>query len=144
MVVEGVQHQLNRVIIEHVFPPREPGTNLVRLIVEADENRVEIPVVIPKIGLGRLRHGFTVAGNALNKAVYLGQFSVPSRAGFHLEKVFELGNTADSWDDDLSKIRRRCRPQRGREAEGDERCPITEILPQLRHARLRVSPVWLL
>src|SRR6202011_872601 len=36
MIVEGIQHHLNRVIVKHVFPMREPGPNFLRLTIEAN------------------------------------------------------------------------------------------------------------
>jgi hypothetical protein len=54
MIVKGVQHQLDGVVVKHVFTPREPGANFLWLIVEADENGVQVLVVIAKIGLGAL------------------------------------------------------------------------------------------
>ena len=55
VIVERVQHQLDIVIVKHFFPPRKIGANLMRLIVEADEDDVQVLVVISQVGLGALR-----------------------------------------------------------------------------------------
>src|SRR5713101_3365691 len=71
MIVEGIQHHLNRVIVKHVFPMRKPRPNFLRLTIEANKNHVQIPVVIAKVGLGAVRSRLTVAWSALNEALDL-------------------------------------------------------------------------
>ena len=55
VIVERVQHQFDIVIIKYLFPPRKTGANLVRLTIEADEDDIQVLVVIAKVGLGTLR-----------------------------------------------------------------------------------------
>jgi hypothetical protein len=50
--MECVQHQLDCIVVKHVFPPREPGASFLRLVVEADEDSVQVLVVIAEVGLG--------------------------------------------------------------------------------------------
>ncbi len=107
MIVEGIQHHLNLVIVKHVFAMRKPGPNFLRLIIEANENHIQVLVVIAKVGLGAVRGRLTVAGSALNEAVNLRQLAFPCRAGLHLQKVLQRGRTADTPDIDLTKGRRR-------------------------------------
>ena len=69
VIVERVQHQLDIVIVKHFFPPRKIGANLMRLIIEANEDDVQVLVVIAKVGLGALRDRLSVTGSALDKLV---------------------------------------------------------------------------
>ena len=89
MIVERVQHQLDIVIVKHVFPPRKMGANLVRLIVEADEDDVQVLVVIAEVGLGTLRDRLSVTGSALDELVDLGHLALPCRTRFHLQEIFQ-------------------------------------------------------
>ena len=68
MIVERVQHQFDSVIVKYVFAARKTGTNLLGLIVEADEDGVQVLVVIAEVGFGTLGGRLPVTGNALYEA----------------------------------------------------------------------------
>jgi hypothetical protein len=54
VIVERVQHHFDGIVVKHVFPPGEPGANLVWVAVVTDEDGVQVLVVIAEIGLGAL------------------------------------------------------------------------------------------
>ena len=80
MIVERVQHHFDIVIVKHVFAARKTSTNLLGLIIEANEDDIQVLVVIAKVGLGALGGRLSVTGSALDKAVDLGQLAFPCRA----------------------------------------------------------------
>ncbi len=49
MVVEGVEHDLDRIVGEDVFAATETGPNFFGFAVEANENRVEVLVVVSEV-----------------------------------------------------------------------------------------------
>ena len=55
MVIEGVEHDLDGVVIDDVFAPGKPGANLLRLSIKTDENGIQVLSVVAKVDLSLLR-----------------------------------------------------------------------------------------
>ena len=143
MIVKRVQHQLDSVIVKHVFPARKAGANLLGLVIEADENRVQVFVVIAEVGFGALRDRLSVTGNALHELVDLRHLACPCRRRASSPGNLPGGSVADPGDGDLGEVRWRCRKDRRGKAKSQDCGAAENILPPPPHARLRVSPVLL-
>ena len=55
MIVEGVEHDLDGVVIDDVFAPGKPGANLLRFSIKTDENGIQVLSVVAKVDLSLLR-----------------------------------------------------------------------------------------
>src|SRR5215470_857909 len=93
MIIESVQHDLHRVVIQNVFTPAHARSDFLWLIVETDEDNVEVLVVVSEVGDRALRNRRTVDGFTLNESVYNREFPLPCGSWRHLEKIFERRGT---------------------------------------------------
>src|SRR5581483_10510608 len=105
MVVEGVEHNLDGIVVEDVFPPRQPGTQFSGIGIETNEDRVEIFFVVPEINVGALGGGLTITRNSLGETGYPRHFSAPKIAWPHAEEVIELWRTAKAGNDNVAEFR---------------------------------------
>ena len=91
-VVKCVEDDLDLVVIVNVFAARQPGAHLLR-IVEADENRVKIFLVITEIGVGWLRYAFAVVRIALREAGDFGHFQGRIALRLHRQEIVKRWRT---------------------------------------------------
>jgi hypothetical protein len=96
--MKGIEHKLNGVVVLYVFAAGEMGANLGG-IVEADEDDVEILLVVPEIGDGALGGRGAVVGIALDEAFGDGHERSGVSGGAHLKKVFEDRLVIEAGDD---------------------------------------------
>ena len=104
VIVEGVEHEFDEIVVEEVFPPRQAGTNLFPVTVEADEDGVQVLGVVAEIGFRTFRDGRSVARFPLFKTVRSCQLPLPCRAGFHPQEVLKMRRTGDAGDANGAKF----------------------------------------
>ena len=104
MVMKGVEHDLDGVVVEDILAPRKPGANLLGLVVEAHENGVKILVVVSQVHLGPLRNWSAIARHSLPEALHHPQFALPCGRRPHCQEVFEFRRTGDARNVDRSKF----------------------------------------
>src|SRR6267143_1428505 len=88
-VVEGVDHDLGRIVGEDIFAARHARTDLLRLLVPAYENSVEVALVIGEINVGVLCRFGAVGGLASNEACHLHHAAGNASTGLHVLEVSE-------------------------------------------------------
>src|ERR1051326_7138710 len=97
-IVEGIDVNLHLVMIGiNLFAPGHAGANLTRLIVEANEDGVEILLIVADVNHCLLDCGRAFFRAQLHEIVDRGHVWRVG-AGLHLEKVFELRGVIDTWD----------------------------------------------
>jgi len=102
--MEGVENDLDCVVVEDVFAPGKPSANFLGLAVEAHEDRVKILVVISQVDFGPLRNRSAVAWNPLRETRDLSQFALPCGRRLHGEEIFETGRAGDAPDTNAAKF----------------------------------------
>src|ERR1700680_3904099 len=70
-IVEGVDHDLGRIVGEDIFAPRHTRADLLRLLVPAYENSVKIVLVVGEINVGVLCRLGAIGGLASNEGFHL-------------------------------------------------------------------------
>ena len=72
MIVKRIEHDLDRVIIEYIFPARQTSPDLAGLRIEGNKDCVQILGVVSKVDVGTLGRWSAVSRNALNEPTYGG------------------------------------------------------------------------
>jgi hypothetical protein len=103
VIVERIQHEFDKIIVEDVFAPRQPGAYLLWFAVKTNEDRVQVFGVVSEIDLGTLGNRCAVAGYSLPELICPCQFVFPGWAGFHRQKFFNGWGRADARDANLSE-----------------------------------------
>ena len=97
--MKGIQKNVHLVIAPIAFSWRHAGADQVRALVEADEDGIEVFIVVAQIGLRALADGVSVPRQVLNEPGDFRQFSLRSSIRAHVQEVFEQGGTVHSRND---------------------------------------------
>ena len=89
-VVEGVENDLDLVVVEDIFAARHAGAHFLG-VVEADEHGVKIFLVVAEIGVGRFGDGFAIVRIALHEAGDLRHLQGDVALRLHGQEVVERG-----------------------------------------------------
>ena len=108
MIVECVEHDLDRVVVEDVIATGEPGADFIWFRVKADEDDVQVPVIVAQIGVSLLGGRLAIVRNPLRELINLGKFSFPGTARLHFKECLQAWRTAYARDYDLAEFGRRC------------------------------------
>ena len=95
-VVESVDHDLDRIVGEHILPARHASANLRRFTVPGHEYGVKIVLVVGEVDVGLLRRLGAVRRLAHDEACHLHHFSGYPGAGLHLFEIGERGRGVDA------------------------------------------------
>ena len=87
-VVKGIEHDLDLVVVVNVFSARHAGAHLFR-IIEANEDHVEIFLVVAEISVGGLGYSFAVVRIALCEARDFRHLLRDFALRLHAEEVFQ-------------------------------------------------------
>ena len=83
MIVECVEHDLDRVVVEDVLATRKPGADFIWFRVKADEDDIEVVPVIAEVHVSWLRTRGPRPRLALLEAGNVSEPFLPSRRGPH-------------------------------------------------------------
>ena len=86
--MEGIDHDGHIVVTVEVFAASLVGANLGGIVV-ADENHVEILLVVAEVGLGGLADRLAVMGLLLDEMGNLRHARGDRPLGLHVQKIFE-------------------------------------------------------
>ncbi len=116
-VVEGINHDLGRVVFINVFAAPHARADFLRFAIPADEHGVEIARVVSEINIGRLRRRRAIARLALHEVRNFHHLAGNARARLHVFEVGERGRRAHAWNAECGHVsrtgirRERCRQQ---------------------------------
>src|ERR1700686_3962701 len=102
-VVKGVENNLDLIVVVNVFPARQAGADLPR-VVEAHKYYVEIFLVVAQVSVGGLRHTFPIVGIALGEAGDLGHLLGDFSLRLHAQEVFQSGRTRKPRDRERGRL----------------------------------------
>src|SRR6202140_677647 len=102
-VVKGVENNFDLIVVVNVFPARQAGADLPR-VVEAYEHDVEIFLVVAQVSVGGLRHTFPIVGIALSEAGDLGHLLGDFSLRLHAQEVFQSGRTRKPRDRERGRL----------------------------------------
>src|SRR2546421_9539669 len=87
-IVKRIQHDLDRVVIEDISPPRHPRPHL-GWIIETYEHHVQVLLVVAQICLGSLRRGIAIVRVSLYETCNFDHLGRICSCRHHTKKVFQ-------------------------------------------------------